>query len=80
MGLRPKCLICGDDVLRAPALRRLAARLNGLNVMRTLNKVPISLEKSFTGILQRLIDLPQQPAKQVGLIPVPRLCSGLRHI
>jgi hypothetical protein len=50
--LRPKCLICGDDILASSARCRLTACLYGFNVTRNLNKATICLKKSFTCVFQ----------------------------
>jgi hypothetical protein len=50
--LRPKCLICGDDILASSARCRLTACLYGFNVTRSLNKATICLKKSFTCVFQ----------------------------
>jgi hypothetical protein len=57
LGLRPKCLICGDDICASSACRCLAASRNSFNVARSLRKVPVCLEESFTCVLQQLVEL-----------------------
>jgi hypothetical protein len=52
LDFKPKCLTCGDDIFRAPALRRLAASLYGLNVTCSRAKVPSRFKMPFTRSLQ----------------------------
>jgi len=79
--LRPKCLICGDDILASSARCRLTACLYSFNVTRSLNKATICLKKSFTCVFQRLFELLPPEATEL-CCPVPivrRIASYLRH-
>ena len=79
--LRPKCLMCWDEILASSACCRLTARLYGFNVTRSLSKVTICLKKSFTCVFQRLIELMPPEATEL-CCPVPivrRIASYLRH-
>ena len=66
---RPKCLICGDDILASSTCCCRAASLYSFNVARSLRKVPVCLEESFTCVLQRLVELTQDAPKQTRSFP-----------
>jgi len=54
LGFRPKCLICGDDILASSACCCLAACLYSLDTTRRLSVIPTGLVKTFTCVLQLL--------------------------
>ena len=48
LGFRPKCLICGGDILASSACCCLAACLYSLDTTRRLSVIPAGLVKTFT--------------------------------
>ena len=48
LGFRPKCLICGDDILASSACCCLAACLYSLDTTRRLRVIPTGFVKTFT--------------------------------
>ena len=60
LGFRPKCLICGGDILASSACCCLAACLYSLDITRRLSVNPTGLVKTFTCVLQ-LLDQPRAP-------------------
>ena len=74
LGFRPKCLICGDDILALSACCCLAACLYSLDTTRRLSVIPTGLVKTFTAFSNCSTNLAPrlrgEASKQLNCLPM----------